>query len=471
MAYLRAAIATTLLLVVGLLAFIFVSFDAEYELNTAADYFLKEDYAKAGTILNKLENTLTPSQWLLDKAYLARAQLQLPESNQFLQLALEKIDPTPTKSNRKKQQNLLLEIYLNQAFNAYQEVNVAKIQHVLDQAKESGFAQEPWIVFFAGISKYLNENYAQALNDWAKPVPNLWLSPWMKKTFGTLFSSTWLSLNLARCEIELGRYIQARNYLEGLLNDLPHKDYDEVYLLIGLSYVKEANEKNPENAVPYYKMAFSYFNRLPILQERYERERKNILESLENVTIALIDEKQFTLLPFFIAVYENWHAHHALEIASNKLIQLLQETGDNVYANNQQELLNILNRTLPEGELRESIRRYYDGLIYLAMINGDFSQMDGYLNAEKRFRPPDNYTAKNLAAETYVLLWEMLTLDPSNLPFTSSYLSIWKNLVNDTDQRSVLAKNLRAMAEELLEKGAHEEKAINLIRISHTLTG
>lgn len=468
MAYLRAAIATTLLLVIGLLAFIFVSFDAEYELNTAADYFLKEDYAKANSILNKLENTLSSSQWHLDKAYVARAERQLNESNRLLQLAADNMEQIPAKGNRKKQQNLLLEIYLNQAFNAYSEQNTAQLQQILKVASENGFTQEPWVIFFTGIANFFEENYSHALADWAKPLPTVWLSPWMKKTFGGIFTSTWLSLNLARCEIELDRFVQARNYLEGQLRELNQKDYDEVYLLIGLSYIKEAQEKNPENATPYYKMAFSYFNRLPILQERYDRERQRILEALEKETLALIEDKQFSLLPFFIGIYENWHAHKALQTASDKLIHLLQETGDNVYANSQQELLNLLNRALPEGELRDSIRKYYDGLIYLAMVKGDFSQMDGYLNAEKRFRA-SRTTPEDLAAETYVMIWELLTLDGSSLSFTSNYFSIWKALVNDQGKRDYLAKNLQAMAEELMERGAHEEKALNIIRMSRSL--
>ncbi len=74
MTYLKAAIATTVLVLLVLLGFMFTTYDSNYEVNITTDAFLKGDYAKASSELNKLTETIPHTQWLLYKAYIERAE-------------------------------------------------------------------------------------------------------------------------------------------------------------------------------------------------------------------------------------------------------------------------------------------------------------------------------------------------------------------------------------------------------------
>ena len=117
---------------------------------------------------------------------------------------------------------------------------------------------------------------------------------------------------------------------------------------MGLSYIKEAEEKPAVAATPYYKLAYSYMNRVPVQNSRYAPYRAQILHILQNQLNSLLQNKSFQDLSFYSGVMEQWNDKQGLAKLHDQLMELLnQEIQANDWSG-VQEILNNLNHLVTD---------------------------------------------------------------------------------------------------------------------------
>ena len=162
--------------------------------------------------------------------------------------------------------------------------------------------------FFSGLAFYLDEEFTKALEIWKSIGKLEYLSGWMEDSFGKVFSVSWQHLRVAHCYIEEGKYLQGRKPLEKDHQQLSGEERSESAFLIGLSYAKEAESKPLVAAMPYYQVAYSYFQEVPIHHKRFARERVRIVRQLKEAAEAFIEQKNLEHMSFFVNILENWKA-------------------------------------------------------------------------------------------------------------------------------------------------------------------
>lgn len=461
MLYIRAAIITTLLLLGLLVGYVFVTFDSDYELNMAYESFLKGDYDKALAELNPQDDLQTPGRLALYQAYIYRAKRQMRESDDALTRA-------GFQARKHHQPNLLLEIYLNQALNAYVENNENALKAAFDNAFEIS-RENPWVEFFKALIAYNDERYQDALELWSRPYNRVPLSGWMRKAFDEVFTRLWLVRHIARCQIETGKYLIARQSLEQELKGVTGEDATDIDFLIGLSYAKEAQDKPLNAAAPYYKLALSYLNRVPIQQERYTRERQRLLAQLQKNMHELISAHSYSDLPFYASVLDAWHAKAELNAAGQELVGQLEHelsTGNRLQI---KEITALLHRLLPDGEIRERLEQRFNTLASEALPEGKLDQAKDFWEAAQLFsRDPTNLNAQ-FANKIAARILAMSTSANGSVDAEMPYFTLWQSAAKSKAERLAFAKQLVAAAGNLWMQPGDNEKALQIMKIALTL--
>lgn len=280
--YLKTAIFTVAILILGLIGYILFTFDSHYESQIALDAFLKGENAKAEEIVKRIP--LGKADYHLYLAYLSRAKHQMALSDEHLALAAQEAGP------------LAFEVALNQAYQGYLSGDRQALQRGLSAA--AGLDPDSsWIAFFQSLDR----NEPQPLED------NFYLSPWMKKSFGFTFTPFWNMLQKTRSEISQGQTLQARQRLE----QITHADATEaadIQLLLGLSYLKEAETVPPLASTPYYRLAFGYFGRVPLQSQRFAYERELLLRKISEQIALQIEHGRYQELAFYSSMLESLNA-------------------------------------------------------------------------------------------------------------------------------------------------------------------
>lgn len=459
MTYLKASIAAIIILACILIGYVSFNFDSDYQLNHASESFLKGNNREAERILGKIESDLPPSQYQLYMAYIFRDQKQLQDSDQLLQEAVE------NENIKHSSSNLLIEIYLNQALNAYLEHNPQKIAKAVAKAKEIAEDNSSWVKLFTGISEYSNQNYSIALANWQAMTELVPMSLWMEKAFNQHFTPFWLFIKIIRSNIELGEYLIARQSLgEAILNASPEQLTD-INFLFGLSYAKEAQEKPIEAAQPYYKLAFSYFKQVPMNRDAFLEDRNKIANRLQSDLLTLIDQHAFEDLSFYISTLENWNDTPKLNQMNERLIVLLDKE---IAAANWvvvQEITTILNRVLKQQSMRDSVEKRFQALVENALNSGNFSHLEHYWQTALNFSSSPELLNEHTAALAKKKILGLVPLDDSTLTLSIPYFVFWQSLDLNSQQRYTFAEEILKEANDSWEN--HEEqKALTLLKTS-----
>lgn len=459
MTYLKASIATIFILLCILTGYMFLTLDSEYQLNHASELFLKGNNREAERLLVKIESDLLPSQYQLYMAYIFREQKQLQESDQLLEEAIENENINDSNSN------LLLEIYLNQAFNAYLEQNPQRIAKAVANAKEIDGNSSSWVKLFTGISEYSNQQYSKALANWQRMTEPVPMSLWMEKAFNQHFTPFWLFMKIVRANIEMGEFVKARQNLgEATLTASPEQ-LNEINFLFGLSYAKEAQDKPIDAAQAYYKLAFSYFKQVPMNNSPFVEERNKIADQLQNDLFTLIDQQAFENLPFYISTLENWEDNPKLTQVNERLMTVLEEE---IAANNWelvQEITTILKHTLKQQSLRNSLEKRFQVLVENSLNSGIFSNLEQYWQNALNFGSSPELLTERTAALAKKKILGIIPLDDSALTLSIPYFLFWQSIELNSQQKYTFAEELLKEANVSWEN-QEEEKTLTLLKTS-----
>lgn len=460
MVQLRTVIATICILLVILIFYTWFAFNPKYEINLAAENFAKGDYDSASKIIKDLKNKIPDSEYHLYLAYISRENSSLQESNEELKLAEE---AAKTESESKP----LLEIYLNQAFNAYLTRKPESMQEPLD--KSSKIAKDKqWVAFFQALQEYLKQNYQPALDHWQKPLDSGYLSPWMKKTFKDTFEAFWYSTHLAQANIAIGNYFSARQQLEKESKLAKENQLDEINLLLGLSYIKEAEEKPYLASTPYYKLALSYLNKVPMQKSRFAPYRVQILSIIQNQINLLIASQSLQDLSFYAGILESWQDKTGLQNLQNKLIELFEQQ---VQVKNWKDIsviLKVLNHQMKPEQSRQ-VEEKLNTLFDKALNEEDISSMNQFWEAMRSFAGDPQAVSRKIAYKTAAFTLDIIPIDNEDLFLTTPYLEFWMSIEKDPSTRFAFSTLLLNIAENMWIQNEQPTKALTLVKITLSL--
>ena len=461
MAYIKAAIFTILALLVGLVGYMYFTFDSAYELDIAYEQFLKGNYRDAQQELSKLQDSLPPGELQLYQAYVQRALKNLPESDKLLSEAA-------LQSRQRKLPELQLEILLNRALNAYLQNDLQALNIVLEQAQSTSL-NHPWVIFFQALERYMDEDWAEALELWSLPYHRLPLSGWMKKSFDQVFTQLWMVIHLTRCQIEEGKYLLARQTLEEEMDVASGEELTDINFLLGLSYAREAQEKPITAAAPYYKLAFSYFSKVPMDNPRYFPEKQRLMSTLLKASQDLIHANAYQDLTFYTSILQQWSAEEELEQIATEVTELLQAEIAEKNWRKVRELTALLHRLLPDGNSRDQLAMLFRKRAAQALEENDLEALNEFWSAAHMLSDDSVNLTQQFTAGTLKKIRALLPLDDSSLSLTKPYINFWKTIQDKPEERTKLASQLSLVAEELWLQPKGEKKATALMEAALSL--
>lgn len=459
MSYARMGIAAIVIFVLGISAYFFYNLlETNNGIETAVEYFEDGEYRDAVLELNHYRSEMTSAQYQLYLAYISRGRNELMDSSILLAKAEEISDP-------KKKPEVLMEIYLNQALNAFIANDGQGIEEALEKAKHLKKVNQEWIPIFEGIKDYLNHQCGNAQKNWQRPIPEVYFSPFMKVVFSKQFTSAWLKGHMARCEIESGNYMNIRQGLENGQTG----DEAEFNFLTAMTYIKEASEKSPQAAVPYYRIALSYLNKVPVSDSRYTMDRQQIMHEIGQKAQKLIQENSFQELGFYSEILEKGNASDELTQISNTLALELNKEIDANNWKQVEEIVELLSRTIGKGDMRDKLKHRFELLLNKALDSGDFSHVEFYWKTIRAFADDSNQLSDQFADMAAAKILVMIPFDDNKLTATQPYIAFWKTVEKDHSKRLQFADALATVSQQMWNTENQEQKAIAVMQIAYSI--
>ncbi len=461
MAYVRAAMVLTVVFIFSLIGYMFFTFQSDIGVDLATEDFLKGQYQAALTELGKAEGHIPQESLLLYQAYLYRALKQAAASKQALEQA-------QFQAKKHENDDLLVEIYYNQAFNAYVANDQVTLNDTVNELKKIA-PDNPWTTFFKALDLYQAGQFGAALDLWTKSEypPRNALSRWMEKSFSEEFNHAWFAQHIAHSQIETGQYIAARQALEQELKTSPsNNDRDDFDFLLGWSYIKEAQDKPVSAAAPYFKLAMSYLSQVPIQSHRYDTERKALVAGIETLIQNLIAQGSYTDLPMYASILNSWDATSGLQEVSGQLVELLNQTFQEKNWKQLQELASLLNRVLPPGTTRTKLQNDLEKTAQESLQKGDLEQLTNVWTAAQILSDHPTELATSLADKASDIVLRTLPNDNATLQNTLPYIVFWKMAEKDPESQTAFANRLVGIAESLWLQQGHEAKGLKLMEVA-----
>lgn len=458
MSYARIGILAALLFALGISVYFFYNLlESNEGVKSAVSYFEDGQYKEAVIELSQYRNEMTSAQYQLYLAYITRGRNELMESSILLAKAEEISDP-------KKKPEVLMEIYLNQALNAFIARDGQGIEEALTKARKLTKVNQDWIPLFEGIKDYLKHQCGEVQKNWQKPIPQIYFSPFMEAVFSKQFTPAWLKGHMARCEIESGNYLNVRQGLESQKGDEAEYNF-----LTAMTYVKEASEKSPKAAIPYYKLAFSYLSKVSLDDSRYLIDRQQIMNEIGQKAIQLVREGSFQELGFYAELLEKGKATGELNVLSQTLAQELNKEID---ANNWKQvtqIVDLLSKSIGKGEMRDKLRQRFEILLNQALDGGDFSHVEFYWKTIRSFADDSNQLSDQFADMAAAKIMVMIPFDDAKLTATEPYFVFWKTIEKDHIKRLRFADELALVSQQFWNNEGQEQKAIALMKMAYSI--
>ncbi len=458
MTYLKAAIITMFVFLCALIGFTFFSFDTEFELNVALESFLKGDIKKSQESLTRIKNGLPKGEYELYEAYLLREKHELKQATARLLQAEQYFQ-------KHSQPKTFLEVLLNLFFNYYLLNNREGLESTANKL-ESLSLNDEYSNFFIALFYYEKGQYEQALKLWKNVTTAIPPSGWMKKSFEQVFTPDWKTIHIARCEIEVGDYLSARQTLVGKIAEHSVKNPSDYLLLIGLSYFREAQSKPLAAGTPYYKLAFSYLDQISLNATSYDKERQKIIGDLTHTISELIDNSLIQDLPFYTSQIEKLHAKESLDLIASRIVNLLDRQVASGNWNNFRGMVSLLNQILPESKAREALISRFSNQAKEALDNESISSVSYYLSAASILSKNPASIEQEIILKTVQKIKEIIPQDNKSLEKSIPFIEFLQDLQKDPQKRLDFAKELSSLACSLWLKEPDESKALALMKLA-----
>lgn len=423
-----------------ILGFLFWTASASIGDERALELFKEKKYRYAHAYVEELEKSSTDPHYPLFEGYIFRAKDDLLSSDIRLQQSLRYI------ACSKPSKKLLLEVYLNQALNAYLADDTDKLALSIKNAENLKEPDYGWVRIFTSIHEMKTNKKRSDLSNHEKSSLK-YLSPWMEEAFRGYFNDTWFALHQARWLIDEGRFIVARQKLEDLFSQ--SEQQEEIQFLFGLSYAKEAESRNLDAAAPYYKLAFSYFDK--ISAQKYSKERKILAINLQKQVRAEANIENFSFYFSLLQKLSPWIDVPALVSDIAMMIEQADCPDDLIQA-------------IAKSAFTKEINEYMEAAAQVALRNRNYEKVEYYSQIITLLKNDNeqNYTGQIIEEE----ILRIALCDNAALDQTIPLLSLWNKLESDEKQRLAFASRLVRESERIWTVYGNHRKAINLMKLA-----
>ncbi len=434
--------------------------DKAYSYLVSGNYCMAEEAVREGS-----EDFLFPLA--LYQGYIAQARSHFTESEYFFQCVLQ----DPPKSNQKE---VLVEAYLAQMANAYLQKKDHLISPLLDSAKQFS-SSNSILLFFDGLSSYLDSHYSDALRFWSAypcPTQRQKQSGWMPFVVENFFPPTWRQLHIAHCLAEEGDLSTSRAIIEKEQHQLDNQNSDYHHLaalFLGLTYLKESADIAPTERASYYKLAQFYFNRAENLQSFYREQNqiiKHIQSEVEMLLANLLDQEKRELAFAFIRTLMDWKAHDAINQISNLIVTKMTKERDEKMSTFchcvRNEFTNTPFYDCLTLKLREALAE--------EIKTGHMEQLAKLWELSEALSLEPASMAKEIAHLTQDEMFRTIYLDGDLLNKTRNYLLFWNQLKPDRQSYSQMSTDLFRQATLFWKKEGQERKGLHLMEIALQLS-
>lgn len=441
--------------------FVMVAFDSENTLSQAYDHFSKKQYYEARDLLIHKETPIPMADFYLYEAYLAREELGVKKSQNYLLQAFNELST--------KKSSTAYEITLNLAFDACLQKDVDALQNAIDLSCNYAKPDDLWILFFKGYEAYLNKDYPEAIRLWEASEKRQWLSNWMKTGFENHLNSQQIELKKLHAEIETGHTCAARKRLEELTKNNPQFT-DDINFLVAFSYLKECHKLPTETRSPAYQKALDLLHTVPANNTFYVQQKEPIFNSIRQQILDEISRYYFEDFAVYVSTLEKWNAKPQLEMISKDLAQMLNEK---VLTGNQTEtstLIQGLYKNTPEGQFKNLFLTQLRDQIQFAISQENLRHLEKYLSEYACFFEHPSTQLSILAKLTSAKTLEFVDRDDPDFQKMKVYLRTWHSFEKNAYLRYTFAQELVQKAQHLWATHSDSKKAIELMKIAKALT-
>jgi hypothetical protein len=448
-------------LLICLSAFIFYHFNEDYQLNYALEAFLKKDFLQAKHNLEMVKKNIPTSQYYLSLSYISKEQGKHSLSKQLLNKSLN--------STKKGQSQLHFEILINKAIASYIIEDFSSFSEEVKEMKKLpvDFTAAP---LFAGLDDFAQNNFELAIQKWS-PIERQDFSksskfPWLNLSFNQVFPENFLTLKIIEAKVEQGRLVESRKGLENFLKkDLSEQDSQKAHYLLGRSYLVEAISKPIEVSGPYFELAKTYFENLPIHNNEHRKQKEKILEEItghaESNLFSFSNPSLDHISPI-ISFLENWKAKNELNHLSFELLSAFQK--DDFSQDLEDKLISQTKEISSKNPMfLSSLRKYLSSDIAQSILENKFSNLKSYWSIAKELDAIDQDLEDKVAPMMQNSITELLQNPEKNLDYILSYIEFYKINITSAQHRLKLAKKVTKISgAQWMERGK-EKNALKLM--------
>lgn len=462
MSYLKAAMGTLALVIVGLFAFVFFTFDTDYQYEQALEAFEKGKWEEVNQCLTIPLESKRSVRALLYSAYLQREKGQIELSTDLLEQAYQACHSGTPRFVK-------TEILLNQSLNAFLQEDFQDLESTTQQAQN--LAKQPiYLSLLQGIIALKQERYEEALNLWEEEEKRQMsakeesISPWMQASFPKYFGDLWRAQVRARAHLGLGDYLSARRTLEKECGiGRSDQDLEEAHFLIGLSYIKEGQERPVGARTSYLKLALNYFDKVPVHQERFKEDRQEVIEQFVLESGELIASDSLEGFETYTRALQQWGAQEEIDQLGKALYSA---TKDAVKAENWEavrELGSVFKQSFNDAaqqlEFEETLMAHLDKQLFSASLDELIAFWEMIRSLSTESRSLNERYAKRLRSQ----ILSSLGKDQLSIERLEVNLAFWSLLEPDMGARLSFSGDLLKAATRLWMRAQREEQAMKVM--------
>ncbi|MBN4067492.1 hypothetical protein JYU14_05350, partial [Simkania negevensis] len=457
MTYLKAAIATIALVLVGLATYLFFSYDKDHYLNIALDAYQRDKYSEAGHLIDKIKKKLPEDAYHLYRGYILRAEGSMDQAMEAFDQAI----------NQSKHGTNLSEHYLNKATNALLASDVESALPWLSKVNHKERASHYYLMLDA-LASYYRGDYSQALALWERSSQGRHDYPWLDVSFNKHFPDAWLQQHQIRCHLEQGIYLTGRKLLEENSRLLSTYNEGKYNFLMGLSYVKEAEEKTPSLSLPYYKLAHSYFDKVPVFHRSFDSERKTIIAYTKQAVDRFIENNSFEELYTFTDLLEASRAIDELYQLSKQLMHAFERHWgkDKTTANN---TFNALLRIVKSDSVTELFDNYFNDAAESAFSNNEIQRLLAYQQIAPMLKQGRAPFERRMWSFFEKRVEDAFTNDSPSLDKTRKQLEDWLALAPSASEKLRFSIEILTYSKPFWDRASKQSKAIEAVRLASSL--
>lgn len=416
--------------------------------------FSEGDYEKADKLLTSARLQIATSRYMLDKAYILRANGHIALSTGNLERALEL-----TPGGAELQNTLKQEIYINLILNAYLLNDLQGIGKLLNQARGTFSEDDSWWLLFQGLNAYLNGRYSEANALWKGLTEPKYLSPWMEIAFSKQLPPAWITQLKMRAAIFSGSYQKIRKELE-LQKEGDVQNKEQVLFMIALTYIQEGLEKEPGKALPNFKSAFEYLNKIPDVQSKFPQDIYYVNTLIYKEIQILLSSQKYEDLPFYVDALQKWSSEKVLKELSQivtKQFYVLIEKGK------WEELAKMapsINELLTDESIRTELSSRFEELTLSALERGELAPAQQLMGLVRMFSVNPKAADQRIASSLLVQVFNQFKSSNVSKEKIQKLIDFWSGIEKNPAIRFQLAQKLLDMARVAWSTTGNDKKAL-----------